>query len=234
MIQYLPIYAFPFAAFVQFVFTKKVGKYLFFTFTAIALYHSAWVLHGTTYGGYINTVEANDAYFFNLLWHWKAATNQDEYLLDNSENNALVNNPKTVYRNDFETDTSRSVVAFMPISGKKSLEIGPIHQKSADFVLPFNQHAKTLRLSATLYPTSLEWDRYKMPYIAISFLDDSGNEIKYASVCVHRNLNDNEKKRVQITVKTPEQPYQKVIANFCNSTSQTTTLIDDLIIEVGD
>ncbi len=231
MIQYLPLYAFPFAACTQDALSRPIAKWVFALFVAVAFYHNIWVFHGATKGGYINTAETNDAYFFNNLWRWTPTTSQDEYLLDNPENNATVNNPKIIYKNDFESDTTANATKNDVITGKTSWKISAAHRVN-EFSIPIDSKAKTVRVTATIKPLIREWDPWNTPLLTLR-LNYKNTLIKSNTIKIHRGFMGSETKQIQIVAKAPNEPIDNISIVFDNQTLQSMTIIDDIIVECG-
>ncbi len=229
MIQYLPIYAFPFAAFVHYISSKKIGFWLFGLFVLISLYHNAWVIYGAWDGGYIDTVETNDAYLFRTLWRWTKPTNQDRYLMDNKDNDTKIDNPKVIYSNDFEADTSKSSLTVEAISGKKSIQISPQFVTTTPINIPINSNMKAIRLKALIKIGHREWDLWATPQIYMQF--KKGNEsLNSAHLKIHRGLVDWQTIHLYMACKVPKES-DNVSIIFSNDKSQTSTTIDDITVE---
>ena len=231
MIQYLPFFAFPFAACLTWFSTRKIAQIGLATFIAVALYHNAWVTHGGSKGGYIFTEFTNDAYFFGTLWQWSKPTVEQEGLLDNPENNLILQNPKLVYSNDFEQDTTTNATN-ESISGKKSLQI----TKDLQFSQRYDITAKPtpnskIAATATLLCKQREWDMYAIPMATLVF-SQQGKDVKTNAIAIHRQLNENQNTQIRWTALCPDEPYDKISVYFWNRNSKTTTFIDDLKVEI--
>jgi hypothetical protein len=234
MIQYLPIYAFPFAAFAQYCFAKPIAKWVFAAFAMLFLYHNIWVTHGATRGGYINTSDCNDALFFDTLWQWHKTDNTTECLLDNSDNKKILTNPKLVYSNDLEQDTTANATNENIIGGKKSIRVDVAHPYSAMYLLPVPTTTKCLQLKMQINPRNREWTDWRMPQAILSFKNNYNQPVKTVIIRMHRALEDQKTADIQLTARAPQQPFDHVELSFWNADSQSTTIIDNLQLFVSE
>ena len=86
IINAYPILAFPLAAFVAYVFQSKykVCKILFVGIAAITLYLNAWLIHHAHWGGFYQSTNTTDAFYFNVFGRWQPDANK-MFLLQNDE-----------------------------------------------------------------------------------------------------------------------------------------------------
>jgi hypothetical protein len=230
MIQYFPIFAFPFAAGVQFALLRNTYKWALIVFASGALYHNTWVTYGSLTGGYMFTDTTNDAYFFSHFWRWSEPTLDEERLLDNPENNLTLVQPKTIYGNDFEQDTS-SCATKTAINGSRSIRIDEKEQFSPRYKVENVPKNTKIAVTATILAPIREYAMYSNPLACLIF-SYQGKQIKENRVWIHRQLITNEKIPLHWTGISPDEPFDKVEVVFWNAGSHTTTFIDDLKVEI--
>jgi hypothetical protein len=234
MIQYLPIFAFPFASFVSYLLSRRFAKWGLLLFTTVCLYHNIWVTHGAMYGGYIHTENTNDAYFFATLWRWSKPDADTERLQDNPENKLELKNPKVIYQNDFEQDTTKNSKNTEVINGAKSIQISPQLVYSALYGVNYTANdTKKVAATITVLSHGIDYDAGAYSKAIISFRY-KGAEIKQNAISIHRQLQANLLTTIRWTAKMPKMPIDNISILFWNSYSGTTTVIDNVKIEIGE
>lgn len=236
MIQYLPIFAFSFAAFTQEIIEHsplKWVKWVLGGFMILSFYHNIWVFHGSMKGGYIFTGDCNDAYFFKTFWKWSPPTPDEERLLDNPENNLVLNTPKLIYKNDFEQDTSSNHLD-NGFNGTKCIQISKELQYSKPYTIDIasSEAIKKIAATATFQIKNRDWGLWTVPVAQLQ-VKKNGKVIKSNFVHLHRQTNDGDIVKIGWTAYAPSESFDQIEVLFWNMDSHTTTLIDDLSIETS-
>lgn len=235
MIQYYPILAFPLAALVQHVLTqpKRIYKIIMVGFMAICTYHNIWLIHGATYGGYINTEETNDAYFFATLWRWRKPDKATLHLLDNPENKLPIQNPHLIYQQDFEQDSSKAVTTQNPLQGKASLRLNQPNQIVELEIPVATLQTARVQVKMQLRCDQREWDFWKIPHLYLNFYRDN-QLLKSSVIRIQRDAFDGEQYELSLTCDAPTDNITAAKIVFNNLDGKAASTIDDIAVWIGD
>lgn len=234
MIQCYPVLAFALAAFVQHITEKKEWvKIGFAAFSSLCMYYNFWLTHQAHKGGLYKAGEMTGAYWKAVLFKQEANRKWD-YLLDNNELYKMYpQNAKTVYTNNFETDTSALVTETDSVNGKKLLLSKP-DQYSTEFKFALKKpQQKWIRASADFTSAQKEWETWRMVQFCIR-LYKNGKMVKHNYLRVHRLLNDNETKNIFIDMKAGNIDFDQAGIYFWNPASDKPLIVDNLQVVTFD
>jgi hypothetical protein len=186
LVQHYPVMAFPLLAFLTNAFKHKWIKGLMVMFIAICIYYNLWLSHQAHRGGLFEAGMMNRAYFWNTLLRWKAPL-EIKKLLDTNESpvNLEDEKQKLISTIHFAPDT-----ACVSKSGFFTLYQGPS--------IPHSKIKAAILVKSQLK----EWDVWQMAQLVIQF-DWQQKEIKKTFVRLHRFLQDNERKILDLATLVP-------------------------------
>lgn len=233
MVQSYPLWAFPLAAFWQWVMGRgrllKAGVTLL---AGVCIYLNLWWSHQAHRGGLFVTEQMTKRYMLKILGRFEVERDWLK-LLDTKDEfkGSERRNVREIYTNNFENDTT-GVTSEAPIAGAKSLILNNEKQFSPEFALP-NVIAEKgwLRTSVTFRCDPKEWDWWRMTQFVVRFYD--GDKIvKERMIRLQRHVDGSESKPIFFDTKIPDKPFNRTIVLFWNADSDKTVRLDDLKVEM--
>lgn len=233
MVQAYAILAFPLAAWVEKWLTTPHGwRWLGGLILLLFTYYNLWLTHQAHRGGLYHAGQMTREYFWRVLGRYRVEEG-DLKLLDNNEFfRGDPPQPRLVYSNDFEADTSSIAdCGRPPIEGQRSLCVGP-HLKEAPsyFFVPPTARAEWLRATAVFRCGLKEYDPYRMGQFIVGFYR-GGRTVKEKMIRIHRHLNNGEVQSLFLDVRFPNKPYDRVGVKFWNAGSPQVFWVDLLTVE---
>ncbi|MEM8528485.1 MAG: hypothetical protein AAGG68_27835 [Bacteroidota bacterium] len=235
MVQAYPILALPLAAFVDWIWQKRIWKYLFFTILLLFAYYNLWMTHQAHKGGLLRPGDMTRAYFWGVVGRYEIEEEKLK-LLDTKELfKGERKEVKTLFLADFNTITSDTI----QLNGDYAqslpygLQIDYTHQFSPPFTVQRNEipeNAKWLRASAQFVVPYKEWEMWQMAQLQIQFFKDE-KAIKRRKIRLHRFLKDGEWRELWIDSKIPKKDFDRVEVRIWNAGSPKQIFVDDLVIE---
>ncbi len=238
MVQAYTILLFPLTAFITWFFTlfstksilkKYVLSSLIVILAVFFSYVSLWFTHQAHKGGFFAAGDMNKKFYYAVLGHWNLK--KDAYkLLDTDEYfYGTPQNAKTLYFNDFDTDTLSIVDGQNKVN--KLLFIDEWNQFSKIYkVKNEGIEGNWLRMSADFRFPQQEWNQWKMLQMQIAFVKD-GKKIKDKAIRVQRYYAPDPKVPIYIDTKIPKEDFDAIHLSFWNGEGKTTTYIDNLKLE---
>ncbi|MBS1772995.1 MAG: hypothetical protein JST82_09040 [Bacteroidetes bacterium] len=235
MIQSYAMLFIPFGYLVQYVYIKKWLKWLFFPVLLLFSYVSVWVMIQAHKGtGLYDCDNMSKAYYWRVIGRWYPKNKSElDRLKDTDEMfEGTAKNIKSVYTNDFESDTTATSQEVL--AGTRSFYLA----KDKDFKisLPVTDHiihSKWIHAEALFHCTQTEYTSWKMLQFSIKF-SNKGKEIKTNVIRVHRFMKDGETKKVYIDVKIPGKEFDQIEVYTWNPGSDQTLLMDNLNVWTFD
>ncbi len=231
LIQSYPVWAFPLAAFVQWLFGQKrvfgvVGAGLAILFVA----YNFWLTHQAHHGGLFKAGEMTKAYFWKILGKMEVEDDAVKLLDAKREFTGERANVRVLYSNDFENDTLPCPAP--PIEGRNSLFVSPERPNSPLFELaPPVPEAQWLRVSAVFNSPRKEWEVWRMPQLVVRYLDGE-TTVQEDMIRVGRLLAyDGATRTIFLDSRLPRKNYTRVLVFFLSAGSNQPLLIDNLTIE---
>ena len=233
MIQYYPVMAFPFAAFVGWILESngmKWLKYISILGIAISVYLNIWWVHHAHRGSLLDMGNMTEAYYKRVIGRWDAPE-ETKKLLDTDELfDGVRDQVSVLYSNDFENDTT-ALSDGPVINGARSVKIDGANQFTPKYSTAFTPgDANWIRVSTTFSIPQKEWNFWMMPQIVVAF-SNQGTVIKQKMIRIHRFMHDGETKRQYLDVKVPKTAFDAIEVYYWNADGQKITYIDDLLIE---
>lgn len=245
MVQEYAVLAFPLAAFVTWVYGagtpvqskgehKQGGKWLPYVVTPVLLlfvWHSLYYTHQAHLGGLYKTEQMNNAYFWRTLYKFEKDP-ADQLRLDTPEFfTASPGKTEILLREGFD-DRSPQACGMDPISGAGSLCLRGAEQNSPNLVVDIDLPPRTwlrARVQAKIDASRGNRDNHAQMIIAFR---RNGVEVKKRLIRMHRLLNYDWDRELQIDSKVPDEGADQVVVSFWNGGStQPAMLLDDLVIE---
>ncbi len=225
MVQYYPILAFPFAALIEYADQKKWSQYLLYPGLVFLAYLNVWWVY-QAHGGQVQALELSRAYYRAKVGRW-TADEEDKKLLDNKYVfRGEPHDPKVIYNNNFDTDTSTILVE---TDGNKQIRMNKETQFSPTYtVAQSGQFKKWIRVKAKFSCTNKEWDLWRQTQFIVKFYQGE-KEIQANMIRVHRFITDGESKELYLDAKTPDN-FTKASVLFWHADSDKELWIDNLEI----
>jgi hypothetical protein len=227
MIQSYPVLAFIMAAFIQFIHTKRLYTYIFYPIFVFFIYYNLWWTHHS-HRGNIQVVESTKGYFWATVCRWEERED-DKILLDNPD---LFPKPKPILKPLYTIRLSEHIDSLESNidTVTNSINLNKINQFSPrlsfQWIYP---KVEWIRVSANFKAMPKEWDIWKMTQMVVEF-KYKGNLIKSNLIRLHRLLNTDEWKEIDMDVKVPKGQIDRVEVNFWNAGSDNAILIQDIQI----
>jgi hypothetical protein len=252
MVQEYAVLAFPLAAFITWIYgagpwflsgvemqvqkeeVKKQGKGLRYTVTAIILlfvWHNLYYTHQAHRGGLFLTEQMNNAYFWRTLYKFDKDP-EDQLRLDTPEfYTATPSRTETLLREGFD-DRSTDACGMAPVTGDGALCLRGAEQNSPEMVLDIDLPPRTwLRARVSAKVDAARGNRDNHAQMIIAFRRD-GVEVKKRLIRMHRLLNHDWWRELQLDSKVPDEGADQVVVSFWNGGStQPAMMLDDLVIE---
>ncbi len=232
MVQAYPLWAFPLAAFWQWVGNR--GRILAGVVTVLAgacIYLNLWWSHQAHRGGLFVSEQMTKRYMLKILGRFEAERDWLK-LLDTKEEfkGAERKEVREILFNDFETDSTASADA--PLAGTRSLVLNAAQQFTPEFPLPLAAgQAGWLRASVTFRCEPKEWNWWQMTQFAVRFRNGD-KMVKECVVRLQRHVDGGELKTLFFDTRIPEQPFDRATVMLWNAGSDKTVRLDDLRVEM--
>ncbi len=231
LIQYYPLFAFPFAALITTIINTRQVKYIFYFLLTICVYYSMWLTHQVHRGGLVYVGQMTRPYFWKVLGRYEK--NPDDLkLLDTDEyHRSDREDVQVIYENDFESvDVPRCHIP--AIQGSNSPCLSSLDPQSPEYGAQLETgQAKWVRGMVhfkTEYPVYGKWN---MGTMAIAFYNGI-HEVKKRQIRYHRLLAGGETKQIFLDVKCPSTLFDKVTFQIHNGAVENLVVYDLVKIEV--
>jgi hypothetical protein len=241
MVQEYAVLAFPLAAFLQWVFWARPqvqGKvkrqwwyYCLAGIIALFVWHNLYFTHQAHRGGLYLTEQMNNAYFWRTLYKFDRDP-EDRLRLDTREfYTAVPTKTEALLTNGFEGESSLNC-DMEPITGAGALCLKGKDQNSPEFIIDIDLPPRTwLRARVQAKINAPRGNRDNHAQMIISYRRD-GVEVKKRLIRMHRLLNHDWRRELQIDSKVPDAGADQVVVSFWNGGStQPALVLDDLVIE---
>jgi len=248
MVQEYAVLAFPLTAFVTSIFwagtrvqgevVKGVGttrkpwlRYLVGGIMALFVWHSLYYTHQAHRGGLYLTEQMNNAYFWRTLYKFEKDP-EDQLRLDTREfYTATPARTETLFETGFE-DRSTAACEVEPISGKGALCLVGKEENSPAFKVDIDLPPRTwLRARVNAKIRRARGNIHNHTQMIIAYRQN-GVEVKRRIIRMHRLLNHDWEREMQIDSKVPDDGADQVVVSFWNGGStQPGMVLDDLVIE---
>lgn len=241
MVQEYAVLAFPLAAFAEWAFWARPqvpGKverhwwqYLIAAIVGLFIWHNLYYTHQAHRGGLYLTEQMNNAYFWRTLYKFERDP-EDLLRLDNREfYTATPAKTEALFATGFE-DESPAKCNMDPISGAGSLCLIGRDQNSPAFVVDIDLPPRTwLRARVQAKINAARGNRDNHAQMILSYRS-KGVEVKKRLIRMHRLLNHDWRRELQIDSKVPDAGADQVVVSFWNGgNSQPAMVLDDLVIE---
>ncbi len=241
MIQIYPMLAFPFAAFLEFVFAYTWSRFIVGVAALVCIYLNIWLTYQAHKGGHFEAEYTTPAYLRATLGRWDIPDDTRKLLDNKYDYQGEMRGVEILYQNDFEKDTAQNIVNQNVINGVKSLSVDKLHPYSPKFEIPLRmgglsekvKNKKWLRTTATFRATQKEWNTWSMMQWIVT-LKRGNQEVKSFYLRPHRIMADGETKRMTLDAKIQRYDFDQIVVSFWNTDSDKQMLIDDLKVEIFD
>ena len=206
-------------------------KYSLAAVILLFVWHNLYYTHQAHRGGLYLTEQMNNAYFWRTLYKFERDP-EDQLRLDTREfYTATPARTATLLSEDFEGQ-STAACSLDPISGAGSLCLIGKRENSPEFRLPISLPPRTwLRARVRAKINAPRGNKDNHTQMILSFRRD-GVEVKKRIIRMHRLLNHEWRREVQIDSKVPDAGADEVIVRFWNGgSSQPALVLDDLVVE---
>lgn len=232
MVQAYAVLAFPLAAFTAWVWERKVGRWVFLALVLLFSSYNLWLTYQAHGGGLFRSEMMTRSYFWKTLFRLEVAP-ETEFLLDTDEMFTGDRwGVRTVYANNFESDTAAYDCPLEPIEGSRSLCVTKDRQHSPELTFPLRPaDGDWLRATATFRCGPKEWDIWKMTYFTLR-CQDGDRIVKERTIRPGRILWDGGTVRVHIDLRLPEEPFDQGAVQLWNANGDKAMAMDELVVEV--
>lgn len=205
--------------------------YLLAAVLLIFIWHNLYYTHQAHRGGLYLTEQMNNAYFWRTLYKFERDP-EDQLRLDTREfYTAEPSRTETLLSEDFE-NLSTEACALDPISGRGSLCLIGRQENSPEFKVSIDLPPRTwlrARVQAKINQTRGNKDNHTQMIITFR---RNGVEVKKRIIRMHRLLNHEWRREVEIASKVPDEGADQVIVRFWNGGStQPALVLDDFVLE---
>lgn len=229
VVQSYAILSFPLAAFIQFVFNKRM--LLLLTLSIIAF--CTWLNFVMTYQAYTSKgIMENDMMSKKYYWKIFGKTNinkLDKKYIDLQDEipHQYEHKLKEVYFTDFENDSFADTC--QATSGIKGILLNKFKQNTQEIFIPINKNKQGYyRATANFFANDKEWNVWKQTQWIIT-LYHKEQLVKTNYYRIHRIIEPNSWQNINIDIKTPKNTeYDKLSIKFWNADSDKQLQIDDL------
>jgi hypothetical protein len=206
-------------------------RYLLAAIIALFIWHNLYYTHQAHRGGLYLTEQMNNAYFWRTLYKFERDP-EDQLRLDTREfYTATPARTETLLSNDLEDQTTEAC-GMDPINGKGALCLIGKQENSPEFKLAIDLPPRTwlrARVKAKINQTRGNKDNHTQ--MVLSFRR-AGVVVKTRIIRMHRLLNHEWRRELQIDSKVPDEGADQVIVRFWNGgTTQPAIVLDDFVLE---
>ena len=192
------------------------------------IWHNLYFTHQAHRGGLYLTEQMTAAYFWRTLYTF-GKDPEDRLRLDTPEfYTAAPDHTDRLFLWNFE-DQSTSDCGMDPINGGGSLCLKGEQQSSPDYVLPIDLPPRTwLRATVKAKIDATRGNKDNHTQFIIAF-NRNGVEVKRRLIRMHRLLNHDWRRSLQIDSKVPDDGADEVVLRFWNGgNTQPPIVLDDL------
>lgn len=226
MIQSYPIWAFPMASLLYWLFLKNsLVKALTSTFLTFCIWFNLWITHQGHWGGLLRVGEMTRPYFWAIFGR-SEVNERVEHLLDNKTIYLKTpENPILVFSNNFEKKSSLNNLDSTIVDDRIMLDSNLQFSTEYFFTVPGN--IQWIRASADFSINEKEWNVWEMTQFVMRFYR-MGKIIQTNYIRIQRIMKDGETKSIFLDVKMPSKEFDKTSVLFWNSGSDKKIAIDNL------
>ena len=198
---------------------------------ALFVWHNLYYTHQAHRGGLYLTEQMNNAYFWRTIYKFDRDP-EDQLRLDTREfYTATPARTEALLKKNFD-DLSTAACGLDPINGPGALCLVGKQENSPEFKLNIELPPRTwlrARVQAKIKQPRGNKDNHTQ--MILTFRRD-GVEVKKRLIRMHRLLNHDWRREVQIDSKVPDEGADEVIVRFWNGGStQPALVLDDFVIE---
>jgi hypothetical protein len=210
LVQSYAIMAFPLAAFIQNIKTRKIQAVLIaplMLFFIVLNNFQIWQSHTT---GLFDAEYTNRAYYWRMFFKTEFEPT-DKLLIDSKEAcfGTRIESEELVYE-DFESDSSIINTSIVGVDNSKAQRIDNKNPYSKTFsIKELPMHKKWLSISADFFVDQKEYDIWSMAALVVEFKKDDKN-VKYRHIKFPRLLNSQEWKNIELSCKFPKKEIDEV------------------------
>jgi hypothetical protein len=224
MIQSYPVLAFPLAALIDRLPEKKWYGRVFYPLYVLFIYLNIWWTHNA-HRGHVQVLDVTRPYYWRTVGRW-SITENDRKLLDTRYSFASEPvEPRMLYENSFETDTSKNAV--QTPDGRKIRVGGPLEFSPEFNVFKSDAVKKWVRVYADIHCRDKEWDIWKQQMFTLRFHLGDQTVATYA-LRVPRYFTTGEKKQLYLDAKVPRKDWDRMAIHFWSAGSSREIDIDNL------
>lgn len=242
----IPSYAillFPLAAFIAYIFEErklylKIGIPILFFLCMELNMVMTWQAHAP--GQILHPEYMTKAYYWKIFGDTTPKKSDKKFLdvrheLGSTEGMTIT----PLYRNDYETDTSKNVVTNHVYAGNKAMAIYA-HQSTTPFEislteLPPTSRKSWVRVSARVFYTDIEWDEYAMGQMIVQFIrEGDGRAYRGTYVKIQRLFDPWQWYHLEFEMKFPwtVKPTDRMQIYLSNQWGQRNLYLDDLKVDL--
>jgi hypothetical protein len=250
MVQAYVVLAFPLAAFMEWAFWartqvpgdaekepsttpfwKRGGRLALAAVIGLFVYHNLWFTHQAHRGGLFLTEQMTKAYYWRTLYTY-GRDYEDQLALDTPEFFPGTPAKRELLKEEGFEDRSTEACGMGPITGNGALCLIEKEQNSPNVVVDIDLAPRTwVRATVAAKIDARRNNRDNYAQMLISFRRD-GEEVKRRLIRMHRVLNHDWRRELQIDAKVPDGGADQVVVSFWNGgNSQPALVLDDLRIE---
>lgn len=198
LIQHYPLMAFPLAILVKEIMLLPKYKYGLWLFIGMCVYYNLWLTHQAHTGGIYEAGMMNKAYFWQTLL--KNENNlENKKLLDTNEQFMKLNESEAIQIID------------------KNFNVDSSCASNSDYVLLYdgNINKGKIKVNILVKAGLKEWDIWQMAQLVIKY-KQGDTDVKSTILRMHRFLNDNEEKWIDLVTTNPTKTFDKLEITIWN------------------
>ncbi|WP_276133907.1 hypothetical protein [Polluticoccus soli] len=229
IIQSYPVIMFPMAAFIKYVFSRRILAFLLSPVIVLLAYVNIWWTYNAHAGeGLFDPNGMNNSYYWHVIGRFHVDPETHKLKDTNELFTGTPRQMKLVFSYDFESDTVSGDPALSALNGTRSGYVlqGKEYLNVPAFALD-NKAGEWLRVQGTFKSITHEWDAWRMPQLTVQFTNRE-NIVKTKQLRPSRYLGDGAAKELFINVKIPEESFDSVKVFLWNPRSDKTLAMDDV------
>jgi hypothetical protein len=231
MVQSYALFAFPIAAFVEYVQQQKFLKVFIYPIFVVFLLYNLWYTYHLHYGNIFGVEPITKEYFWSTFGRSTADDKALKFLDNNESFSGIKKESRILLLTDFEQDSTLNIKDNKPIQGLRCEYVNKEKQNTKTYSTKLNNNEATwVRVSADFYISSKEWSWWLMTQFIVKYTNH-GKLVKEKMIRVQRLMNDNQTKNIFLDSKLPDQPFDEISVQFWNAEGSKILLIDNLKIE---
>ncbi len=202
LVQHYPIMAFPMAVLIKDIISQPRLKYILYFFIGICAFYNLWLTHQAHRGGIYAAGMMNKTYFWHTLFKMD---NNPEYqkLLDTNEPYMTLSESESIVAADRDFNADSTCTSN---SGHIVLYDGVVNPGK-------------IRIHALVRSGLKEWDIWQMAQLVVKYKLDQ-QDVKTTILRLHRFLNDNDEKWIDLVTISPDRPFNKLEITIWNPGSK--------------